>query len=89
MPGTNAGTGQPLHFRCSKCRARGASWPFGLKTRVELSGQERPIDDGNSRGRSTSTLRQYECLDCGHIGWSRHVDLEWLSHSLHLEPGGE
>lgn len=19
---------------------------------------------------------EYECMDCGHVGWSRHLDLE-------------
>ena len=68
------GIGQPLHFRCSKCR-KARRWPQGGKTRVKLTYRTKQINDGNARGRSTNVLREYECLDCGHIGWSRHIDL--------------
>lgn len=64
--GSNAGSGQPLTFRCPSCRGRASS--------VRLTGQARQINDGRSRGRSTNIRRQYRCR-CGHVGWSRHVDL--------------
>jgi hypothetical protein len=48
----------------------------GDVSRVELTGATREINDGRSFGRSSNTRRQYRCLDCGHVGWSRHADLK-------------
>lgn len=75
MPGTNAGTGQPINFQCSACRRR-RRWPCGAKTHVRLTGRKKKLDDGNARGRSTKWSREYICRDCGHKGWSRHIDLQ-------------
>lgn len=88
MPGSNAGTGQPLYFQCGKCRLRGggywrldtsyARWirKMGKADRITLTGRTRAAPHGNAFGRSTTRRREYKCLDCGHVGWSRHSDLE-------------
>lgn len=74
MPGTNAGTGQPLTLRCGKCRR----WRGGHRegTNLEATGKLRPAEH---RGvRQTNRLIQYRCKDCGHVGWSQHIDAERL-----------
>ena len=88
MPGTNAGTGQPNWFRCYGCRKRHGTNEYfrrdgyldtaklGVLTRVVLTGKTRPAPTGRGGIRNSHTVRQYRCLDCGHVGWSRHVDLE-------------
>lgn len=76
MPGTNAGTGQPIHFRCSQCRAEGARWPLGSEHRVELTGKVRDAKAGTAGVRNSRRALEYRCLDCDHVGWSRHIDLE-------------
>lgn len=81
MPGTNAGTGHPITFRCSECRK---AYPhgvysshYGRMNRVKLTGRKRPA--GSGRGyRKSDFSREYRCLDCGHTGWSTHIDLERL-----------
>ncbi len=90
MPGTNAGTGQPMWFQCGKCRlAGGPYWrldtssgrrmrSMGKSDRIELTGRTRAAPQGNAFGRSTTRRREFKCLDCGHVGWSRHVDLEYM-----------
>lgn len=72
------GTGAPLSFCCSKCRRiwwqdRGDR---GCVRRVVLTGRTKSKQDGRVSYRSTGTLREYRCLDCNHVGWNRHVDLE-------------
>lgn len=82
MPGANNGTGQPLSFRCSKCRlvdgAHGARSERGWVSRVKLTGRHKAARHGNAGGRNSTQRREYECLDCRHVGWSRHMDLQYL-----------
>jgi len=86
MPGKNNGTGRPLSFQCWACRRRKGPvrWPLhrwaknqtaGLMGRVKLTGRTRPAG-GNQGCRNSSLSREYVCQDCGHVGWSRHTDLE-------------
>lgn len=81
MPGTNAGTGRPISFRCSQCRRiEGATGPRtarGWIDRVELTGRTRKTKPGTAGSRNSLHRREYRCLDCGHVGWSRHIDLEY------------
>lgn len=72
MPGTNAGTGRPMWFRCAKCRRERRRGGGALQ--VQLTGRERPKNDGNAGYRSDTVEREYRC-PCGHVGWSRHTDL--------------
>jgi hypothetical protein len=68
------GTGAPLTFRCAKCKTkgswrdyeRGTNWePTGLIRDKRKKGAGLPRIDQNQQA-------QYRCLDCGHVGWSRH-----------------
>lgn len=76
----SAGTGSPLHFFCPRCR-RQAGWREGGRGRgwkVVRTGRTRPFKPGrlHARGiRSTNTSHEYVCSDCGHVGWSAHVDV--------------
>lgn len=76
MPGSNAGTGQPISFRCSQCRRSKyrRMEGHGSVFRVQLTGKKRELKRGGVR--SSYHSRQYVCADCGHVGWSRHKDLE-------------
>lgn len=81
MGGKGSGTGSPFFFRCSKCRRWGKVWRgmgSGYVDRVELTGRTRKYR-GNLEQRMTNVSREYRCLDCGHVGWSRHVDLVCLT----------
>lgn len=95
--GSNNGTGEPSVFRCSACRRKNPlrkrqlgersftyeyelRRPTGYADRVRLTGRKRRHSTGGIRHGTLS--REYECLDCGHVGWSRHIDLD------QLDPGG-
>lgn len=81
MSGRGCYAGQPIAFYCSKCRRSsafsrvtdgrfttghaGTNWRTTGRTRKQLS------EGGNFHGWP-DTAYQYECLDCGHKGWSRH-----------------
>lgn len=79
MPGTNAGTGYPIFFKCPKC-VRRAGWRnegnHGFK--YEVTGKVRPLtsaQQGHGNPRAVYYRVQFKCLECGHVGWSRHKDL--------------
>lgn len=80
MSWTNSGAGCPNFFQCSKCRqknTRKKTVILGTVSRVVLTGKTRKTRPYQNIGpRMTDTHRQYTCKDCGHTGWSRHVDLE-------------
>lgn len=71
--GSNNGTGQPNWFRCAKCR-RGGHRNDGWLGSVDLTGRRRQ-HRGKVGQRITHIDREYRCVDCGHVGWSAHVDL--------------
>jgi hypothetical protein len=77
MPGTNAGTGYPLTFRCAKCKV-GRNWRSFFRFDTERGRNYRLT--GRTRSAKRIGYRQadikmeYECLDCGHIGWTQHID---------------
>jgi predicted RNA-binding Zn-ribbon protein involved in translation (DUF1610 family) len=77
MPGTNAGTGQPLSLRCAKCRrwnSTGEDRSRGFD--LEATGRTRPAAH---RGvRQTNRRIEYRCKGCGHVGWTQHLDAEAL-----------
>jgi hypothetical protein len=81
------GTGTPNWFQCSACRKRKSTISYGapgyaelvrngMVGRVVLTGRTRPNQSRNRHVRISDTVRQYQCLDCGHVGWSNHKDLE-------------
>jgi len=60
--------GQPISFKCPKCRSRGwVSYELTGKTRKRLS-------QGMNHHGWGDTSYQYRC-GCGHVGWSRHPDV--------------
>ncbi len=83
----------PANFRCAKCRRTygtreyfGERWSDerGRLSRVELTGKTKAdrADRSVHRGpRCDTTSRQYRCEDCGHVGWSTHVDLKRLEEA--------
>jgi len=87
MPGTNAGTGEPLSFRCARCRKRSHrdrlygihAYPdghdHGFANRVHLTGRSRPYKRIGQGIRTDSIAYEYTCRDCGYTGWSAHRDL--------------
>lgn len=88
--GANNGTGQPNWFRCSKCRQR-AMGDTGWANCVTLTGRKRP-HRGKAGARNSFIDREYTCLDCGHTGWSCHIDLAKLAGDhpdLMLDKSGE
>lgn len=84
MPGTNAGTGKPLHLKCAQCKKQTKrTWLSGGRI-IYTSLTGRLVRTGKVRGepkpygshlRMLGEHHQYECLDCGHVGWTRHVDI--------------
>jgi len=82
--GANNGTGIPLFFRCAAARKDRRGWRVQSHT-VKLTGKSKPTDRlGGIRNSKRS--RQYECA-CGHVGWSKHVDLERLEASVKASKG--
>jgi len=76
MAGTNAGTGKPLFLKCAKCKKKRDHYYNALTGRLVRTGKVRgePKSYG-SHMRMLGEHYQYECLDCGHIGWSKHIDI--------------
>lgn len=77
MPGTNAGTGQPLTLRCAKCKV-GRDWREDRAggTNLEATGRVRAVK--HQTVRQTNRKIQYRCKDCGHVGWTQHRSAERL-----------
>ena len=80
----SAGAGSPVWFVCWRGRQ---TWKWEDKVRhvrmfdITLTGRTRPYKPpkGSALGvRSTLTSREYRC-ECGHVGWSNHVDLERMA----------
>jgi hypothetical protein len=78
MPGTNAGTGQPISFCCSNCRkGNDYSRQQSRHKGVRMTGKIRPQRNwGHGGARVSQFEMQYECNHCRHIGWSRHIQCE-------------
>lgn len=74
----SAGTGQPVRFKCSRCRKRDRSTRFPPPSPWEVTGESRASFTGsNAGGRSDPTrVYGYRCLRCGYQGWSRHIDVQ-------------
>lgn len=77
-----------MYFRCSQCRKKIAKlWferplasisPVGTRSFVDLTGKKRALNDGRASIRNSTHTRQYRCVACKHVGWSRHIELQWL-----------
>ncbi len=75
MPGTNAGTGQPLTLRCSWCKRSHRDDPE-RGTKLLATGRFKAARHRSIR--QTNRKIEYYCQDCGHHGWTQHIDAEKL-----------
>lgn len=70
--------GLPSLFQCKKCRSGNQqrfrqgdrSPPPGNASRIRWTGRTRPYPTTGSDRRRSLPAKEYECLDCGHRGWS-------------------
>lgn len=69
MGSRGAYAGQPYSFRCAKCKQRRKLPRVTGKTRAQRS-------EGMNYHNWGDVAYQYECPECGHIGWTRHPDVE-------------
>ena len=71
------GTGQPLYFKCAECRRRchnPVAGVYNCAHQQMRTGRTRKRKVRNNTGRMLDVAHEYTC-SCGHIGWSRHVDV--------------
>ncbi len=79
MPGTNAGTGQPITARCGKCRKSSSFYRDAERRGYRLEATGRTKKRRHLGGiRTTNRCIEIKCLDCGHVGWTVHIDAELL-----------
>lgn len=73
----SAGPGSPIYFRCAKCRTkRRTEGKLGMHYEVTGRARHQRSNRGNATGVRHGTIAyEYRCLDCQHVGWSRHDDL--------------
>jgi hypothetical protein len=89
-----AGTGQPSAAGCIKCRGEWhLLWRQGLSRlrrgeidRLQLTGRVRSVPFGRGGSRVVFTRYEYTCLDCGHVGWSRHYDVAKKADAQGIRP---
>lgn len=75
--GANNGSGCPMWLKCAKrYRAEGTHYRSGGFNLV-ATGRTRPARRKGG-ARMTNREIEYQCLDCHHVGWSRHMDAERL-----------
>ena len=78
MPGTSGGTGLPLFLRCAKCK-KYSDWRSHRPIHLEATGKTKPCKKWSAGGiRQARQYIEYRCLDCGHVGWSKHADAQRL-----------
>jgi len=73
--------GQPLSFFCAKCRKsiafRRSDWSGYAGDNWKTTGKKRKqLSAGGNYRHWPDHAYQYECLDCKHVGWSRHPQVE-------------
>jgi len=83
---TGGGTGQPHTFRCSKCRLRRTGRPRGYVHEVDPTGRVRSSNTGIGGPCVAGSRYQYRCTCCGHLGWSRHLQLARKCDRLGIPP---
>jgi len=84
MPGTNGGTGYPYHLQCGRCKRSLHSVfhdavHFRRGYRLVATGRTKPLKTAHRGIRCTDRRIEYRCLDCGHVGWSKHIATETLA----------
>jgi len=72
----SSGPGFPLTLRCAKCKGV----DNGLGAALRATGKLRPRRPSErSQGiRQIRGIAEYECLGCGHRGWSKHGTMQRL-----------
>lgn len=75
--GSNNGSGWPLYFWCAACKKRPGWGQLSVRPGREVvrTGRTKSYTGGNLGVRGLNTFHEYWCTDCGHRGWSRHVDI--------------
>ena len=76
MPGTSAGTGQPIAFLCPKYRAT-KRYSMGTRVadhRITRTGRTKKRYFRAMGIRMLPELHAYYC-SCGHAGWTAHKDI--------------
>jgi hypothetical protein len=69
-------------FLAARRGRRSFTWEYrdgkgsGYCDAVTLTGRRKPFPTCGIRHGMIN--REYRCSDCGHVGWSRHTDLERL-----------
>jgi hypothetical protein len=76
--GSNGGTGYPNWLRCAKCRKSRTFRPDRTGANLEATGRTKPLRGHHSGYRCTNRQIEYRCRECGHIGWTKHMDAERL-----------
>lgn len=88
----SAGPGSPITFKCARCRTYRRTVP-GAGLNYEPTGKTRveSPERGHAPGiRHSSRLAiQYRCIDCKHVGWSRHNDVARKAARLGVVPHSE
>ena len=75
----SSGAGSPIFFRCTRCKKYSTRTSAKRGMNYEATGNVRPAPTRkhHARGiRSANHSYEYRCLDCGHVGWSTHNDVE-------------
>lgn len=79
----SSGSGHPLTLRCSHCKWRSYAGMTYKGTNLSATGRHKPVKKWTSGGiRQGALLVEYQCKDCGHVGWSKHIDANRLFFSL-------
>lgn len=82
-----SGTGYPLTLRCAKCKVGDFRY-IRRGTKLEATGRVKVLKYHRRLARSQGRLMdgfqtaEYRCLDCGHVGWSRHKTMLRLLEKL-------
>lgn len=93
--GRSSGTGQPNWFGCTQCRKHWYTYSrtngayghrHGHVDEVTLTGRVRKVPAGRGGQRVTFTRYEYRCEHCGHVGWSRHIDLAYKADHVGVSP---
>ena len=82
MPGTRAGTGQPISLKCSQCKKQRDLSGTARSGKLLRTGRTRPYHPRGAHGRMTTTAHECECKMCGTIGWYAHADAARLALRL-------
>lgn len=74
------GTGVPITFGCAKCRLSRAPYEGSRSViaPVTRTGRTKKLSKPQRTNGPPRTLRErheYRCTQCGHVGWTRHVDI--------------